>query len=67
MHTHKQLPLDAHMWHGVHYPKRTQQPEYRDDDHSRIEDFLDFPIHGDVRVNEPKRDTCNEEHDKDRD
>jgi hypothetical protein len=48
---------------GTDYAEHTQQPEYHEDNHHSIQDLFDFPIHGDVGVNEPQHHTHNDKND----
>jgi hypothetical protein len=50
--SHVKAP-NVHVRLGTEYAERTQQPENHDDDHHHVQDFLDFPVHGDVRINKP--------------
>jgi len=49
----------------IQYSKCVEQPEEDYHHHHDIEDLLDFPIHGNVGVDEPKEDSDDDESDYD--
>jgi len=40
-------------------PKYLEKPDYKNNDHYKVKNIFDFVIHGDERVDKPKKNTHN--------